>query len=314
MKKAVKSQDLRFTWDPPRPYSGTPTLTVGFSSAFSGSFTQSRSDVTVSAIANDRRTLTLTGDAGATLERDEVRAFLRTASDTWLSVKVSRLGGTTAILAEPLPREISLSSNATLNLASSYVDIDSAYTATSGVYPYTILYSDELGSEHTETGLIKVTPRPFNTGLDHDELVDTFSSLADMVPRRQSDFLPQIKASLDEIAQQIRDHVIGDNVTEDEVFNQQSFKQAHAYCAAARIYEMHLQLDAAAAMRDRCSQLMDLALRSITLDLDGDGVVDEGEENLRRKGGSASDFRASWRNYSKTANDSFFNPVRGMRH
>jgi len=69
MKKAVKGQDLRFNWDPPRPYSGTPTLKVGFSSAFSGSFTQSRSDVTVSAIANDRRTLTLTGDAGATLER-----------------------------------------------------------------------------------------------------------------------------------------------------------------------------------------------------------------------------------------------------
>jgi len=43
-------------------------------------------------------------------------------------------------------------------------------------------------------------------------------------------------------------------------------------------------------------------------------VIDEGEENIKKKGGSASDFRASWRWYSKSANDSFFTPKRGMRH
>ena len=138
--------------------------------------------------------------------------------------------------------------------------------------------------------------------------------MADLVPRRQSDLAPQIAASLDEIVLQIRDHVLADNVTEDEVFNQQTFKLAHAYCAAARVYEMHLQLDTAAAMRERCSELMEVALRSITLDLDGDGVVDEGEENLRRTGGSSTDFRASWRGYNKVENDSFFTPARGMRH
>ena len=64
----------------------------------------------------------------------------------------------------------------------------------------------------------------------------------------------------------------------------------------------------------RCEELMDKALATISLDLDGDGVVDSGEEVLPRKGGSASDFRASWRTYSKSANDSFFTPKRGMRH
>jgi hypothetical protein len=185
---------------------------------------------------------------------------------------------------------------------------------TSGTYPYTINYEDEVGQERAETGLLKVTPRPFDTGLDHDELVGMFANLADMVPRRQSDFEPQIKAALEDLILAVRDHVIADDVTEDEVFNQQSFKRAHAYCTAALIFEMQLQLDAAEAMRERYKDLLNIALRSITLDLDGDGVIDEGEENLRRSGGSARDFRASWKTYNKTDYDKRFTPVRAMRH
>ena len=220
----------------------------------------------------------------------------------------------TALLAEPLPREIDLSSSATLNFSMSYVDIGSANLGTSGVYPYTIAYTDLVGGKQVETGLLKVTPRPFTTGLDHDELVGSMANLADMVPRRQSDFAPQIKASLDELILSIRDHVIADGITEDEVFNQQSFKRAHVYCAAAHIYEMSMQFDAAEAMRERYHELMALALRSVTLDLDGDGEVDAGEENLRREGGSKDDFRASWKTYTKSENDNFFKIARGMRH
>ena len=196
----------------------------------------------------------------------------------------------------------------------STVDIPSANLDTTGVYPYTILYTDTAGAKHVETGLLKVTPRPFNTGLSHDELVAQMANLADMVPRRQSDFTPQINAALDDIALRIRDHVIADGVTEDEVFNQKSFKRAHVYCTAALIYEMSQQFDAANAMRERCDELLDIALRSITLDLDGDGIVDTGEEDLRRVGGNAQDFRASWKAYTKSSNDSFFTPARGQRH
>lgn len=315
MRKAVKGQPHTFYWVAPRPYSGSPTITLKLSSGdVTELFIQSRSDVSVSAIANDRRTLTLTTSVGTTLERDEQRGFLTTSRDTYYAVSVSRLGGTEAILAEPLPRNIDLTSNATLKLTLSYVDLSAVQMGTSGTYPYTINYEDEVGQERAETGLLKVTPRPFDTGLDHDELVGMFANLADMVPRRQSDFEPQIKAALEDIILVIRDHVIADDVTEDEVFNQQSFKRAHAYCTAALIFEMQLQLDAAEAMRERCKQLLDIALRSVTLDLDGDGVVDEGEENLRRSGGSARDFRASWKTYNKTDYDKRFTPVRAMRH
>ncbi len=103
-------------------------------------------------------------------------------------------------------------------------------------------------------------------------------------------------------------------MTEDEVFNSESFKLAHAYCAAARVYELNLQLDVAEAMRTRCDDLLNNALSSVTIDIDGDGVIDEGEENLSKVGGSAKDFSASWKTYTKSSNDSFFTPGRGMRH
>ena len=313
MRKAVTGETIHFVWHPRTPHAGDAELTVGFSVPFTSALTNQRDDVSVSAIADDRRTLTLTASVDTTLERDEVRAFLRTTRDTYYAVKVTRLGGTTAILAEPLPRELDLTSAATLDFASAYVDIPSTKAVT-GSYPYTLTYTDNLGSPQTESGILKVTPRPFNTGLDHDELVDRFPQLADMVPRRQSDLAPQISAALDEIILSVRDHVIADGATEDDVFNQGSFVSAHAYCSAALVYEATLQLDVATAMRERCQELLYVALRSVTIDLNGDGDIDEGESNLRRSGGSSTDFRASWKTYAKTDYDSRFTPARGMRH
>jgi len=314
MRKSITSNDYRFIWSPQVPITGNASLVIDTDSSISETLTRFASDLTVTAIASDRRTLTL-DSTPATYYREQQNAFLITDRDTYYSVVVSRLGGTTAVLAEPLSRDIDLTSSATLQLATSYVDIAGASLATSGLYPYRVSYTElNMSQPKQEKGILKVTPRPFNTGLDHNELVNTFSNLADMVPRRQGDFEAQIKAAEHEIILAIRDHLNNDDITEDEVFNPESFKLAHKYCTAAIIYELIRDFDAASNMRDRCRELLDSALRSITLDLDGDGVIDPNEEDLRRKGGSASDFRASWRNYSKTANDSFFNPVRGMRH
>lgn len=318
MRKAITGQDYFFEYNAPSPLSEAPTITVtGGALAFSSAMTQSRADLTVTAIASDRRTLTLSASADP-LNRDQAKGYLVTSGDTWFSVTINRVVGTTAILAEPLPREIDLSTSATLIFSMYYATITSAaVTGVSGYYSYSIAYSADQGSQNhskLEKGIIKATPRPFDTGLDHDEFVATFANLADMIPRRQSDFSAQIKASLDEIALVIRNHLSADDLTEDEVFNAESFKLAHSYCTAARVYELALQLDVAAAMRSRCDELLDKALSSVTLDIDGDGVIDDGEENLSKVGGSARDFRASWRFYNKREYDSFFTPKRGMRH
>ena len=260
MRKAITSQDHRFIWSPQVPIAGTPSLTIDTESGISENFTRFADNVTVTSIANDRRTLTISS-APPTYYREMSSAFLITSADTYYSVNISRIVNTTAILAEPLPREIDLSSSATLQLATSYVDIASASLATNGVYPYRVSFTElNMSTARQERGLFKVTPRPFNTGLDHYELVETFAQLADMIPRRQSDFEPQISAALHEIILAIRDHVNSDDITEDEVFNPESFALAHKYCTAAIIYEMTLNLDAASAMRERCHELMTSAL------------------------------------------------------
>jgi hypothetical protein len=315
MRKAVLNKDYLFEWNAPTPINGTPTFTINSNTL---NLSQSRSSATVSAIANDRRTLTVDSQVTG-LQNDQIKAFLITNGDTFYSVTVVRVVGTTAILAESLPREIDLSTSATLEFALwTYTLLSSdPILTTANTYPYQVDFVSDVGANtapQQEKGLIKSTPRPFETGLSHDDLVATFAQLADMIPRRQSDFNQQIAAAQDEIILEVRDVVLAEDATEDEVFNPESFKLAHAYCTAAMIYEQNLQLDVADAMRTRCHDLMQKAFRTLALDLDGDGVVDEGELDRRETGGKQTDFRASWKNYTRSSNDSFFTATRGMRH
>jgi len=290
-------------------------MTVGSSTPVT--LTQTRANATVSAIANDRRTLTVNSQATA-LQADQLKAYLVTDGDSIYSVTVVRMVGTTAILAEPLPREVDMSETAELVFGMHYGTIPSVITNTSGYYPIQVSYTLDMGQQtqtKLEKGLLKVTPRPFDTGLSHDELVGQFPQLADMLPRRQSSFETQIEAALAEVVLVVRDHLKDEpEVTEDEVFNAGSFLNAHAYCTAARVYEMVNQLDNANLMRQRCQELMDISLRSLALDRDGDNVVDDTELDVAKKGGSARDLRASWSSYAKTAYDATFTPTRGMRH
>ena len=315
MRKAVLNKSHTFEWIAPFPVQGTPTLLLD---SISYTLTQNRTSATVSAIASDRRTLTVDNQATG-LERNQMKAFLITNGDTYYQVSVVRVVGTTAILSEPLPREIDLSTNATLEFSLWSVVLANtiAVLTTANTYPFQIDYIADLGSNtqnKVEKGLLKSVNRPFNTGLSHDDLINFISPLADMIPRRQSDFAPQIKAAQDELILVIRDVVLADDATEDEVFNPEQFKLAHAYCTAAMIYEQNLQLDVANEMRSRCKDLLDIALRSLALDVDGDGVIDEGELDRRETGGKKTDFRASWKSYERTSNDSFFTATRGMRH
>jgi len=315
MIKTVTGQIRVYEWVAPGPLSGSAVMTVGSSTPVT--LTQTRANATVSAIANDRRTLTVNSQATA-LQADQLKAYLVTDGDSIYSVTVVRMVGTTAILAEPLPREVDMSETAELVFGMHYGTIPSAITNTSGYYPIQVNYTLDMGQQtqtKLEKGLLKVTPRPFDTGLSHDELVGQFPQLADMLPRRQSSFQAQIEAALAEVVLVVRDHLKDEpEVTEDEVFNAGSFLNAHAYCTAARVYEMVNQLDNANLMRQRCQELMDISLRSLALDRDGDNVVDDNELDVAKKGGSARDLRASWSSYAKTAYDATFTHTRGMRH
>ena len=129
MIKTITGQALTFEWNSPGPLDAAPSLTVGTASPVT--MTQTRVDATVSAIANDRRTLTVNSQATA-LQADQLKAYLVTEGDSIYSVTVVRMVGTTAILAEPLSREIDLSVSATLVFAMYYATVPSAITNVTG--------------------------------------------------------------------------------------------------------------------------------------------------------------------------------------
>tara|TARA_Y100000592_G_scaffold9199_2_gene12867 strand:+ start:11509 stop:12459 length:951 start_codon:yes stop_codon:yes gene_type:complete len=316
MIKAITGKDYTFEWNAPAPLNGLPSITFKASSTVTSNMTHSRNDINVTGIANDRRTLTINNSSS--LESDQVKAFLKTDGDSFYPVKINRIVGTSAVLSDPLPREIDLSSNAIIEFAMYYYTASSLdVTSISGTYEYEVSYVSDLGQNtqnKIEKGVIKVTPRPFNTGLSHDILVDQFSNLSDLIPRRQADFNPQISSSLNELSLMLRDRLSNKSVTEDEIFNTSSFELSHAYLAASKIYEMNLQLDISEYYYNKAIENLELALRTVDLDLDGDGIIDDGELNIEVSGGKSSDLRASWKSYIKSDYDKSFTPKRGMRH
>ena len=147
MIKAVTGQSGVFEWVAPGPLSAAPSLTVGSSSPVT--LTQTRADATVSAIGNDRRTLTVNSQASA-LQADQLKAYLVTDGDSIYRVTVVRLVGTTAILAEPLPRDIDMSASDQLVFGMHYGTIPSTLTHTSGYYHIPETYTVHLG-KNTQT-------------------------------------------------------------------------------------------------------------------------------------------------------------------
>jgi hypothetical protein len=103
MRKAVTGETHRLEWQAPGPLTAAPTATWREEGQASIIYlTQTRADISVSAIAADRRTLTVASQASG-LQADQARAFLITAGDSIYPVVLTRFVGTTAILAEPLP-------------------------------------------------------------------------------------------------------------------------------------------------------------------------------------------------------------------
>jgi len=315
MRKAILNQVYLFQWNAPHPLSGVPNIKISKpSSSYTYAMDQSRSDATVTAISNDRRTLTI-GNQASGLKDNQGQAFLITSSDQVFNVQVVRISGTVAILADPLPREVDLSSNANLEFSQWTKELPLDVTNTNGTYSFLIDYNQEVGGETREKvakGYLKVCPRPFNTNLDHDDLVNLFPQFADSIPRRQRDFKPQIFRANEELILMIRDSLLHQSLTEDEVFNADSFSNCHAYLSASYILEGQNRFEEALAMRQRALDLYELTLRSVALDRDKDGIIDDGELD-QRVSGVKSDFRANFKNRVETDYEKTFQIKRGMR-
>lgn len=315
MRKAQQSKNYNFIWQSPAPLSGTPSIAFYLESgSVGGAMTQGRADLIATDLDRDRRAITLSASATA-LKPFQSDAFLLTDADTFFSIKIVRIVGNQLILADPLPRDISFTTNSTIQFASwLYTCSSSNVTASKQTIAYAIEYVQSEGTQtinRVEKGSLKVVPRPFDTGLDHNKLCSIFPHVADLAPRRSNGFEEQISSSLDELALYVRDLIVPRDVDEDDIHNSHDLLQAHAYLAIARIHELNGNIDLSEKMRARGIELADLSMKTISLDLNTDGIIQTTENNQRVS--ASKDIRGNFAGRVVGEYEAQFIPSRNMR-
>ena len=315
MRKAQQGKNYNFIWQAPNPLSGTPSIAFYLESgSVGGAMTQGRADLIATDLDRDRRAITLSASATA-LKPFQSDAFLLTDADTFFSVKIVRIVGNQLILADPLPRDISFIANSTIQFASwLYTCSSSNVTASKQTIAYAVEYVQSEGTQtinRVEKGSLKVVPRPFDTGLDHNKLCSIFPHVADLAPRRSNGFDEQISSSLDELALYVRDLIVPRDVDEDDIHNSHDLLQAHAYLAIARIHELNGNIDLSEKMRSRGIELADLSMKTISLDLNTDGIIQTTENNQRVS--ASKDIRGNFAGRVIGEYEAQFIPSRNMR-
>ena len=315
MRKAQQSKNHNFIWQSPAPLSGTPSIAFYLEDgSVGGAMTQGRSDLVATDLDRDRRAITLSASATA-LKPFQSDAFLLTDADTFFAIKIVRIAGNQLILADPLPRDISFNANSTIQFASwLYTCSSSNITASKQTIAYAVEYVQSEGTQtinRVEKGSLKVVPRPFDTGLDHNKLCSIFPHVADLAPRRSNGFDEQISSSLDELALYVRDLIVPRDVDEDDIHNSHDLLQAHAYLAIARIHELNGNIDLSEKMRSRGIELADLSMKTISLDLNTDGIIQTTENNQRVS--ASKDIRGNFAGRVIGEYEAQFIPSRNMR-
>ena len=315
MRKAQQGKNHNFIWQSPAPLSGTPSIAFYLEGgSVGGAMTQGRSDLVATDLDRDRRAITLSASATA-LKPFQSDAFLLTDADTFFAIKIVRIVGNQLILADPLPRDIAFTSNSTIQFASwLYTCSSSNVTASKQTIAYAVEYVQSEGSQtinRVEKGSLKVVPRPFDTGLDHNKLCSIFPHVADLAPRRSNGFEEQISSSLEELALYVRDLIVPRDVDEDDIHNSHDLLQAHAYLAIARIHELNGNIDLSEKMRSRGIELADLSMKTISLDLNTDGIIQTTENNQRVS--ASKDIRGNFAGRVVGEYEAQFIPARNMR-
>jgi hypothetical protein len=315
MRKAQQGKNHNFIWQSPAPLSGTPSIAFYLEGgSVGGAMTQGRSDLVATDLDRDRRAITLSASATA-LKPFQSDAFLLTDADTFFAIKIVRIAGNQLVLADPLPRDISFTANSTIQFASwLYTCSSSNITASKQTIAYAVEYVQSEGTQtinRVEKGSLKVVPRPFDTGLDHNKLCSIFPHVADLAPRRSNGFDEQISSSLDELALYVRDLIVPRDVDEDDIHNSHDLLQAHAYLAIARIHELNGNIDLSEKMRSRGIELADLSMKTISLDLNTDGIIQTTENNQRVS--ASKDIRGNFAGRVIGEYEAQFIPSRNMR-
>lgn len=293
--------DTAFTWDAPSPIDSAEAVTLAVG-AFSAAMAQLVADVTIVAggISADRTVLT--ASAGPVVPDDFYKfgdAFLITDEDGSIPVRVTRINGTSILLAQPLPRSIALTATATLQFATWSTAIGSGDVTAAADYlgtEWSIAYTDASGDDAFAQGLVQVTRVVWQSGLTTASLIRRFPDLAIMA-HGTTDYSDRIAAAYIELATRIDQDIAsytmadGQRATVNSVQSQApALEQVHAYHTASMILWSRGDTEAAQAYFARAygpetgddlrrkTGLYAEAMRPIWVDLDKDGEIDDGEE------------------------------------
>tara|TARA_Y100000034_G_scaffold115745_1_gene153285 strand:+ start:86 stop:1063 length:978 start_codon:yes stop_codon:yes gene_type:complete len=242
-------------------------------------------DLVVSAIAADRRTLTITVPPAAPSGPQGIRgeAYLETPADGDFSVQVAQLTATTAVLAEPLPHDIDLTTNGSLRFAwlGGAVTNADVTAAVERNIPTDITYqlrygADVAGIPSRDEVMVHVVRQPFRTGVTHADVSALMPSVGARVASRAQDYRPQIEWVGDLIETRVRSVLAARGDAFEDDVDGSRLRGAHAAWTISCILE-DIDTDLADRWRKRADEAFDEAMQSIWIDLDRDGVVDDGE-------------------------------------
>lgn len=299
-RKLIVGTAPYFYWIAPGPpVSSNPAIVfrAGATTLLSTTLSQAVAATAVSAISADRTTLTVAAASGPARQGLVGEWLGRCAlvieeGGGWLPVTVQRFSSATAaVLAEPLPHDVTIAAGASLE-SLVFSRVLAAANVTAAVrrnVHWSVTYSTAHGQDAPATvtaydGFLHVVRRPFDTGLTHAELLRRVPEFARSFPDRQEDWEPQLALALDEMEADINARLDVGRYADDLLGEQ--FARAHSLLVAANVLESRTGhgVDLAEprdSYRARYEAAMETAFKRLAwLDADADGVVDTGETDI----------------------------------
>lgn len=297
-RKVRRGVDSTFAWVAPEPIYSTggppvvagPALALtkpkgGATTAVTLTVVHAELAVAVAGMANDMRTLTI----AATTNVDGIQgqwgqAFLITEDEGWYSVKIVKITATQVVLADQVPRKLALTSGGRIQFATYTGPITAAFAAVAvRDCQWRVTYASRHGNDTPpllglrQQGLLHVVEQAFWTGLSHALFMQFVGGLGETAPRTQQGWEPQLAAGGSELVQEIRKQLVTRGLTEDNIPAGELLQLAHVSYALAAVLDLTAG-EQADRFRAQARERVDTALRAIWLDVDGDNVVDDGEE------------------------------------
>lgn len=290
--RAVRSgATVEWYWRAPGPVLIGQTPSVSFTSqagaALLGATNMdpmwSPSGGTVSAIAANLQTVTLSGALAATAGTasvDHGDAHMQ-SDDGYVDVQVARIDGTEVILADPLQRPLDVTAGVSLTPAWYSVTLTSAdvTAAVARGVVWRVTWAPSLAgptaasvTSSLDEGVLDVVRRPFGTGLSTEDVVSVLDPGGSRVPHRSQGYGPAIRLAEEELLATLRAD-LPSGLDEHDVDGGR-LRPVHLYITAAVLTR---DLDTQQRYRDIAASIYARARETLWQDANRDGLAQDSE-------------------------------------